>query len=488
MRFRSHGRGICYIFRRIGLLEGIRPEKYGALGNFEHDDSDALQAADDAAFAAGRIPVILTSPNYKVTRTIVRRAPWFGNGFGITGACIWTTVNDGSPTLYASLQWERAIGFRIFGAADGIKGKEAYTDGYVLENIPHISIRDITCMNLTTAYKFINSYTGDISVWAQYCKTGLWANAFNALRAFVNMEACNDGMILTGGGGSIISGVIEGNIRGLTMDNCTSMSINAYFEANIEGHIIAGKNLRCSGIELGGNYSSDSPVILDMVTAPIIKSNCLLNISNKTRNIKNFAAGDYNNEDYPGYSVSFFSDVPQYVRTENVFPNPYFRGTLESWKQVINENASPLLEFEAPYGGGGLRVVCNITDQNFNAVHIKLPDGVTTTIKGKRVMFGAWVFIPDISYYQGSSPGLPDVVILDDFNGSTTMGISWKPGKWNWICREYTPDINTNDIRMSFYANRGGRVSSGGEYCIFGGAVICLCPCNYNDLMNGKWF
>jgi hypothetical protein len=98
--------GDAQIPTRTANWVNIKDPTFGAMGNGSHDDTAAIQAAVDYAFAHNRNAVYCPAGTYKISNTIfldppnnMRTVTWAGTGYFTAGGNVFTVVSTTSGSL-----------------------------------------------------------------------------------------------------------------------------------------------------------------------------------------------------------------------------------------------------------------------------------------------------------------------------------------------------------------------------------------------------
>jgi hypothetical protein len=146
----------------------IKDPKFGAIGNGSHDDTAAIQAAIDYAFAHNRNAIYCPAGTYKVSNTIwldppnnMRAQTWAGTGHFTASGNVLTVASTNSGSL--------AVGDYIQGSGLPTSGPTVITGGsgssWTVNNSFTLGTLSLSASNPanTPQYSFQLSFFGDPS-------------------------------------------------------------------------------------------------------------------------------------------------------------------------------------------------------------------------------------------------------------------------------------------------------------------------------------
>lgn len=461
-------------------------------------DATALTAAGSLAATLGRSVKIVGA--WTIASAVTYAVPLIGDG--PNSSIISTSINDGTPVIKIdNVERWHIEGIKI-QADSGTKN----AIGIQAVNTSNRWFLSNTYMaNLATGYD-INGWIGEAqNVWAHGCTSyGFKGNQINGARLQINAESCDTGAIITSSSGTLIEGTIEGNTtKDLIVDqSCSGITISAYFEntpTQLSVGETAGAANTCYDITINGGkfVTSANGLLFDnvngvrftgspQITVPIRTTTSAENISIPIKPYLSGTSSPQNTIFYPHHRDNSTSIKP----ILNLFPNPTFKGGIKGCGNAFSIRGTGAVETTTVREESAWKLTCTTSETN-TYTEIPFNSEVVDLVKGKTLICAAWVYIPDITSYQGDSPAsLPDVTIVYN-DGSetqtTTQQKAWKEGNWNLFVRKLPISATATTVAVRFHANRGGSVDTENAYCIFTDVFLGIAPIDIYKVTNGQW-
>lgn len=503
---------------QLNNLEFIYPEWWGAKGDNSTDCTEALNTCCHCAeLAFPRATVRVPSGNYRVSSTVTIKSPLLGSGIGVTK--FWTSINDGTPTLYFKTKMNQHYGYdgymNFYLGQFSVHGAAAYptrnnTIGLKVEDMLFYRVEGMASQVYTGFYHTaaVHSEQAHIRWQSAYVDQGFYAYKLTGSTIEVDCKYFYVGGVELNDVGSLtIDGMIQGfmadSIYGLKINNTKGVTGNIHFEtaagrSNID-LITIGDTSTCYFIDLFlGNTSAydtvanNGQITIDRAENIVIRGRVHAPVLS-TANTKNLVVynpiygegGGFRVPDSAARTVS----VPH--RIENYFINAYGRDSIRGYKAVAVNNATLAQETTKAFNGGGFRVTCtDATSDNYG--QIELADSIVTLLKANgtnQLYISGWLYIPNTVNYAAKT--IYPKIILKTYNGATwytstlnyygySSNVNWYVDYWHHIRGVCDIPSNATNIYVYIYANDSAVNASSSDYVVASGLVVSRLPMSEN--------
>lgn len=499
------------------MRETISAKDFGALGDGTTDDTAAIQAAIDYAetFTEGKNPsVYLPAGEYVVSETItISRDGFLFYGDGIQ-SWLRPTISDGTACLKIAAgcgQW-RIDGIRIEARlaseanyisgtanAQACIGLDAYQTGSNF--ITRFQIGFLRVKNCATGIK-LGAFIGTVQdALVINCELGLNGTILNDVTGDMRFENCRKSYSITDSIRIKLNVLEEGTAAlnvASTIDNCTSVTISSYYEwdtANrTEPFLTVGdttevKDFNFSG-SVGGATTGIYQLKLNRVDGAIV-GGCF-NLGTREGSIQ--TTSNTKNLTFAGTltaSTALQDDSKQLGVAYNYFPNRSFDLWFRGWGNVAAVRSTLSQETTlVRKGANAVKILCT-AGQNSNYVQWVLNGPSVAYLRGKTLVLGMWIWVPDQSAFDNSSPTALPGPVLQSYNGSDTTTSSANNSRalrnaWNFIMTELAIQSDATEIQVIAFANQSNTNAAGTEYIVVDSIVLCEKSTPLKKIYNGE--
>lgn len=501
------------------LNDTLSVKDFGAKGDGVANDTAAIQAAINAAQAAPflqRPEVLIPAGKYIVSSTLNISADYLKiRGEGFNSVLIPTITNGDAVIKYASgltsfelrdlFVWASGVDEAAFaagtGSAQNCIGVEAYdADG---PYISHFRIENVQARALKTGFK-IGGFVADLNLMASGCETGLEGTILNNVKARLQSESCRKAIAITDSNGLEINALLDEGGNALssssTIDNCRNVSITTgYWEWNstyprTESYLTIGGTTQCRNVRIGGAevVGSDGlaagvhPITFDRVVGASFSGT--ISEGSQGRTVKATSNAKDLRLDVRTIGGSWPQDgSAQMGAALNYFPNSNFEMWFRGWDLVFASNCTLSQENTiVRRGKNAARITCG-TGSNFNWFLWRLQGDAVTSLRGKTVRVGAWVWLPDIAAYNDAARTLlPGIQIQSGVSGSSPTAQGGVKNAWNYMTAELPVAAGETYLDLIVFANWGGATPAGTEYVVVDSITLCESSVPYNRQFSGE--
>jgi hypothetical protein len=175
----------------------------------------------------------------------------------------------------------------------------------------------------------------------------------------------------------------------------------------------------------------------------------------------------------------------------NYFPNRNFDMWFRGWFNVIPNRATLTQETSIVRKGANAAKITATAGQGFNLTSWTLTGDAVVALRGKTVVCGMWVFIPNIAEFSddpATRTKFPSMII-SSFNGSvavdsTTRNGRGVKGQWQFMWNEVAVQSNATQIILSAYVNQSANLANGNEYIVVDSIILAEANTPFERLMN----
>jgi hypothetical protein len=435
---------------------------------------------------------------WHINSTIPYKTPIIGNAADGNTSVLVSSINDGSSVILVDNKERWQIRNIMIVGEDTNRQNSIGISAVNTSNRFFISNVYIAYMNI--GYD-IEGWIGEAqNIWAYGCQTAFVGRRLNGVNLNVNIEGCHNGIILMKSSAVSISGCVEGNTgTGLLLDQeCTGVYINVYMEKN-SVHIYAGKSAdeRCKNIQIvGGSYASGGKgIIADHVDGFVINGG---NFKGPVFATLNAAMVDFNfspaKSKYGGWYPHPKDNSNSVRRIYNMFPNPTFNGGLRGCFERVELKNMQVKEdtSETRNGISSLKITAD-EGTNHNTLGLELNQQIREWARNKKLLVGAWFYIPDSSDFQGNEKARPDIYLrAEDFQSnvyrSPTQSVQWQEGGWNLIVEPLeVPDVSLSLFEVNISINRSSFIMKDVDSVYVSDVFLVEQGGSYSKLINGDY-
>ncbi|KKM59994.1 hypothetical protein LCGC14_1546360, partial [marine sediment metagenome] len=441
---------------------------YGADG--VGDDVTYIQAAIDAA--APGTPYFPPGMSFTVGSSLTINTNQYVDFNGVT---MNSGITNGSPVIKILSSECGISNIYITGnsqQSDGIM----IGDSAVLDYAHRVRIINVEIYDCDTAFNHTYGWENTFeNILIKYNNVGLYSWGGDNLYQDFNFSGNDeqDFIFVNGASNHLDSWVLQNadasdttqsasRIDGVSAMRMTTM----YFEMagglyRDNSWLIIGGNdivndIKIDGIEYG-NYNDDGVpcIVVDSVNGGYFSGyfggarNEPLEITTRSRNIKLDVIPK------PGAYITEKGD--NLGEAYNYFPNGSFEHWFGGWHSVTPSNITVSLDtVHTKSGKNAIKVTgTNTTAAGF--VLLRIDDGLEA-LWGKTVTLGAWVYIPDSSFFPNNATRLIKPTIkVNSYNGGTTNGsVQYQytiSGGWNYLRSTVTVHDDATRLYVYLYLN-----------------------------------
>lgn len=467
---------------------------FGAVGDGVTDDTAAIQAAINASYS-----VFFPEGTYVVSSTITLRATQNIQAPAYRRASIKPTITDGSAVFYIL----NGTGLRIEGLSiDSGQTRSSPQNcvGLYCGVNTRRSFFDVRCSGLTTGMT-IYGWQNRVQLYTTQCTLGFKATTFNA--SVVDHQSDDDiqGFRIDSAIGLEMTWVVQGSGDQTPCEINDAFSVNVlsgYFEWEIapgtpSRYLSVGENGPVNNIVFNGLAATiartdDCVIFLDDVRD--VTFNGFFNAGQNHSAIKTTA--NTRNVQFFGFIENgFLQDTNQnFVQAVNVWPNYRFDLWLRGWDSASKTSGITAFTKETAIvrtGKNALKLPMNagVTQAFVNFNVASTGTKLAENLRGKTVLFGAWIYIPNDAYWSGEATGgLPDIIALSD-NGSATVTSTfdvvgndinsyYQKGNWQLYLTQLAVQSDATTVTLRVYANNNGGATPDANQYIVVDEVFCL--------------
>lgn len=351
---------------------------------------------------------------------------------------LWTGMNNGTWTN------QNAVGINSSGAN--------YSRDF--------SLREVFVRGLKRGYN-LESFILDLdNLYAYQCEIGYFIRSFNGARAFIRGEFNYKDLELHDSAGSEFLIMFEAeagwaNLRNSvssTVDGVNSCRFTLYMETagtKTNPYMIFGGANLCQSISVlntgGGGYDYMVPGLkFDKVNGATVQypiySQPPYGFYESTANTLNvFDLSGGNTTDTPA-GAWLIDNSKAAGNARNMWPNSNFDHWFGGWAQVVVSNLTVSKETTIVRKGPNSMKLVNNTAAASNMYFLIDEPQILNAIKGRKVMIGAWVYLP-ANTYNGSTMNVRPTITIQSYNGTTSVynngdmtSTRAVGGAWNWMC------------------------------------------------------
>jgi hypothetical protein len=490
---------------------------YGAVGDNAADDTVAIQAAVTYALASGGA-VYFPEGIYRVSAPINcgSKIKLFGDGFK---SRVNPTISSGTGVF----NFPAASSF--FSVEDLEVSSDVNFAAYLAGGAPQNAIGFKLNGNCTRFYfKNVNLYglavgidiTGFIAtmdnIWLQCCDIGLRGDQLNSSLLNLRCENNKKSFELTNSKGVAFDQLLdEGGYSAplaATLDqNCAGVEFVAPYWEYVQSasratpYLTIGATSACRSITITGmNLVDYVNAGVAMISADRVDG---LDISghasrgafsgptiSTTANTKNFRQNIWSNGALNG-SPWLTDNSDQNGACFNYFPNRNFDMWFRGWFNVTPNRATLTQETAIVRKGANAAKITATAGQAFNLASWVLTGNAVVSLRGKTVVCGAWVFIPDIAEFSddpATRTKFPSI-FLTSSNGAVTVDSTNRnargvKGQWQFMWNELAVQSDATQIILSAYVNQSANLANGNEYIVVDSIILAEANTPFERLMN----
>jgi len=500
------------------MIEGapVNVLDYGAVGDNTADDTAAIQAAITAA-NANNASVYIPAGIYKVSSSIscYGNSKIYGDG---RGSRINPIISDGTAVFVypanaqffsvEDLQIASSVVFNTYIAGGAAQNCTAikhttYANRFYYKNIIIYGV----AVGLD-----ISGFIGTLdNVHVNCCDVGLVGTNLNSSDINLRAENNKKAFSLTGSYGVFFRQLLDegGHVSPLaaTIDGCGGVHFaSPYWEQVVSApratpYLSIGATTACQSIRITGmnlvDYVTAGTAMLsaDDVDGLFVEGHVSRGVNGgptvlTTSNTTNVRQNVWSNGALNA-SPWLTEGSKQEGACFNYFPNRNFDMWFRGWNNVTPNRSTFAQETTLVRKGANAVKITATAGQNFNVLTWTLVGSAVTSLRGKRIVMGAWVYVPDISEFTdvfASRTKFPSIT-LDSFNGSATVSSDsrnnrFSVGEWQFMWTEVTVQVDATQIFLNTYVNQSSNVANGNEYIVVDSIVLAEANTPFERLMN----
>lgn len=479
----------------------------GALGDGLHDDTSNLQTAFTQACSTSR-PLYIPAGIYKVSSTLTACG-----GIHVYGAGEFTsllpTISDGSPVLNFpnGSTFFKVSNLRIVSSLNtanfdlGTATAQQCTGIRVQSGNPsgpfssRFSLDNVHVVGVKVAYDIAGHILTANNVWAQFNEVGLQCSFdCNSFKLGLKLEDNRQDFAISSGSGIVFEQLLMEGANTLavasTLDTVRGVTfISPYFEYGTgtprsQPYLVVGGSTLVSDFKILGGFISGSggfqtevyPIKLDNC------ANCEINAhfedgsqGRKVQTTPNTVDFKYSGDVAQG---SWHTDASRQLSTAfNYFPNSSFEIWFRGWNDVAPTRSTFAQETTTVRRGANAVKISATAATNFNHTDFHLTGNVVTALRGKRVRFGVWMFVPNIAEYADASRTAFANIIAESFDGATVVtGSGSNTGAqrnaWNYLTAEVVVQATATRLGLDVQVNNSATNATGNEFVIIDDATL----------------
>lgn len=496
------------------LRDIVSVKDFGAVGDNVADDTVAIQAAITYALASGGA-VYFPEGIYRVSASINcgSRIKLFGDGFR---SRINPTISNGTGVF------NFPAGSNFFSVEDLEVSSSVDFATYLAGGAPQNAIGfKLNQYSSRFYFKNVNFYGLAVGVdvrgfiatmdnlWLQCCDIGLRGNELNS--ALLNLRCENnkksfelinskgvafDQLLDEGGYSAPLASTLDVGCAGVeftspyweyTLRATPYLSIGVTSECrsikitgmNLVDYVTAGTAMisadRVDGLDISGHASKS------IFGGPTIGT---------TTNTKNFRQNIWANGALNA-APWLTDDSDQNGACFNYFPNRNFDMWFRGWDDVAVVRSTLTQETSNVRKGANAAKITATAGQAFNYASWTLTGDAVVALRGKTIVVGMWVYIPDIVEFSNDAATRTKFpsIIIQSFNGSaavtsTTRNSRGSKGVWQFMWNELAVQVDATQLTTCAYVNQSSNVCTGNEYVIVDSIIISEANTPFERLMN----
>lgn len=479
----------------------------GAVGDGITDDTAAIQAALTLACSTLR-DLYAPAGKYKVSSTVTACG-----GIHIYGAGEFTwflpTITDGSPMLNfpSGSTFFKVSNIRIVSSLNttnfdlGTAAAQQCTGIRVQSGNPsgpfssRFSFDNVHVVGVKTAFDIAGHILTATNVWAQYNEVGFKCTFdCNSYDLNLRLEDNRQDFVLSSGSGIVFRQLLMEGANTLavasTLDTIRGVTfISPYFEYGTgaprsQPYLIVGGSTLVSDLKLTGGFISGSggfqtevyPIKLDNCT------NCEVNAHfedgsqlRKVQTTLNTTDFKFSGDTTQG---SWHTDASMQLSIAfNYFPNSSFELWLRGWNDIASTRSTFAQETTTVRRGANAVKISATGGLSFNHTDFHLTGSVVTALRGKRVRFGVWMFVPNIVEYADAGRTAFANIVAESFDGATVVtgsgnNIGAQRNAWNYVTAEVVVQATATRLGLDIQVNNSGINATGNEFVVIDDATL----------------
>lgn len=472
----------------------ISVKAHGAVGDGVADDTAAIQSAITAGDT-----VFFPDGTYLVSSTITLSAPQTLLAPGYRNCRIKPTISDGSAVFYVA----NATGLRIEGLnidSGGTRAAPQNCIGIHLAADSRRSYVEARFSGLAIGLK-VSGWQNRVTTYSTQCTLGAEATEFNACTLDIQSDDDIQGFNIVSGIGIEVTGCVQGSgdqtpckINDATAVNFKSM----YFEwddaaGTPSRYLTVGDTGPVVGLMFGAlfcalNRSTDCSIYLD--EARDVTFSAWINAGTNHSALKT-TANTFNVRFLGHITNGFLQDTNKnFVQAANVWPNPRFDLWFRGWDSYSKSAGVASIAQETTIvrsGKNAAKITMGAAQTsgfvNFNVT--SAGTGLALNLRGKTVLFGAWIYIPNEAFWDGEATGgLPQILAISN-NGAADVVGTWdvtgtnhntyyQKGAWHLYLTQLAVQSDATTVTLRIYPNNSGGSTPDANQYIVVDEVFCL--------------
>jgi hypothetical protein len=532
------GGGVFVDVRTLSLRFGVfNPLDYGAAGDGVAEDATAVSATIAAINAAGGGTLLIPGgKTFKVSSALTSfTVPFEIRGRGtiksyVTGGASVLTVADG-------VQFWTLNDFTLTGSyndatfitgASNAQACVGLTVGAGAGTTSRWAVNDVLFRGMQTG-AVVDGFIVTANNWFfRECETGLAITNTSAAGAYdlgLRFENCRKDFAFTRCNTLILrqplmEGVLSaGQHVTSTVDDCDSVEfIGGYMEcvpARTVPYIRFGGTTVCEYVEfIAGSVSGVAvdvrPVVFDRVSSGRVAvtgstgaDHALFDTTANTGNIDIV---------YSKAQGVWPTDTGAAVGpVHNYFPNSNFDCWFRGWYDVYHDNVTRTQETTlVRRGRNAVKIQASTSAGTSHYIQFTLSGNGTTVagpavtaMRGKTMMIGAWVWVPDLPEFTSTDPSGTEVARVNLYatsdtdgagaglvNSDTASGGTYNhhavKGAWNFLWSKIAIPAAATTLKIRVYLNRGGTLPDTDAYIVIDSIQIAEDKANFSDFVAGR--
>jgi hypothetical protein len=472
---------------------------YGAIPDDDVDDAAAIRAAVAAADAADGGTVVFPDGVFDVASTITLPSPITVSASGYRTTQIKPSITDSSAVFYIL----NGTGIRIEGLnIDSGKTRDDPQQciGIHGDTNTRRSFIEARFAGLETGLK-LRGWQNRVNMYSTQCALGFEADEFNACTLDLQSDDDIQGFAINSGIGIEITASVQGSGDQVpcTVDSATSVNFNSlYFEWDDAAgtptrYLTVGGTSPVCSVMFGSlfsalNRSTDCSILLDDVRD--VSINGWINAGQNHSGIK--TTSNTKNVRFLGHITNgFLQDLNgNFMQAVNVWPNPRFDLWFRGWDSYSKSSGVASIAKETTIvrsGKNAAKITMGSGETsgfvNFNVT--SAGTGLALNLRGKTVLFGAWVYIPEATFWDGEATGgLPQILAISD-NGSATVTSTfdvtgsnintyYQKGTWHLYLTQLVVQSDATTVTLRVYPTNSGAATPDANQYIVVDDVFCL--------------
>lgn len=490
---------------------------FGARGDGTTDDTAAIQRAIDEAEKSPEgknPPIYLPAGEYIVSSTLhVRKDGMQIHGDGL-GTWIRPIISNGtacikiaagtSHWLIDNIRIEATIASEpkyLSGAssAQPCIGLEAFQTGSNF--ITRFRIGFVRIKNCAVGVRLGGFVATVDDLLVVNCNLGMEGAILNDVVGVFRFENCRKSFAVVDSFALRMHLLDEGTAaltQPATIDGGGGISVSAYWEWDTNPRnspfLVVGGKKEVTDFEFSGSVGASGTGVyslkLDRVNGANVRGGfalgvrkCALETTPYTRNLS--VGLSFN------HGAALQDGSRQLGVAYNYFPNCNFDIWFRGWKEVFPSRVSLSREtLLVRKGANAVKLTCS-SGQSQNMCSWRIAGPSVIALRGKAVVMGVWMWIPDHGSFDNAQPaGLPGPV-LKSFNGTafaTSIANNNRAVRdaWNFLICELTVQPDATQIHLEVYANHSQTRMSASEYVVVDSIVLCEKSTPLRRIYNGE--